>query len=279
MKIHDDQQINQHDGKGQTPEQSGEGRGHGENLSANDYLRAARQIFFAVVDDRFDLAREAAEVTTLHRAVNVNHRHDVVVRDHAHFRAAAERSHAGHDFRLRRAGASDRNIFQILQAVNNVLGRLRGDVVAHSGALVEPVSGCCLKTAAKRDEHIVGHITRGIADLLRFGAIHFDVQFGLVESLLDAQVHGTGHKFQAIQQIVGKDTIGREIAPEDLDVNGSGQAEIEDLADDVRGQEVKSDAREVLGQFDAQVVHVLGGRMMILGKFSKNIGVAGADWR
>jgi len=104
------------------------------------------------------------------------------------------------------------------------------------------------------------------------------VQFGLVEGLLDAQVHRAGDKFQAVQQIVGEDSIGRKIASEDLNINGSGQAEIENLADDIRGQEIKGDAGKILGEFDAQIVDVIGGGMMILGKFGEDVGIAGADW-
>jgi hypothetical protein len=105
------------------------------------------------------------------------------------------------------------------------------------------------------------------------------VQFGLVKGLLNTKIYRAGDEFQAVQQVVRKHPIGLKIASEDLDVNGSGQAEIENLADDIRGQEIKGDAGEILGEFDAQFVNVLGGGMMILGKFGEDIGVARTDRR
>src|SRR6202041_2022621 len=54
----------------------------------------------------------------------------------------------------------------------------------------------------------------------------FDVQFGLVEGLLNAKIYRAGDEFQAVQQVVCKHPIGLKIASEDLDVNGSGQADI-----------------------------------------------------
>ena len=105
------------------------------------------------------------------------------------------------------------------------------------------------------------------------------MQFGLVEGLLDTQIHRAGNEFQLVQQVVREHAVGRQIAADDLNIDGSGKAEIEDLADDVRGQEIKSDAGKILGQFDAQIVDVFGGGTMILGKLGEDIGVAGANRR
>ena len=88
-----------------------------------------------------------------------------------------------------------------------------------------------------------------------------------------------GTNFRRFSSLSANIAVGVEIPPNDLDVDGSGQAEIQNLADDVRGQEVKSDARKILGQFDAQIVDVFGGGMMILGQLDQDVGVAGADGR
>ena len=77
----------------------------------------------------------------------------------------------------------------------------------------------------------------GVAHLLRFRAVHVDVKFGLIEGLLNPQIHCAGNEFQLVQQIVGELAVGGEIPPDDLNINRRGQAEIENLADDVRGQE------------------------------------------
>ena len=60
------------------------------------------------------------------------------------------------------------------------------------------ISRCCAR-----------HRAAVIADLLRFGAIHVNVQFGLVEGLLDAQVDGAGNDAGRVQQAVGEHAIGR----------------------------------------------------------------------
>ncbi len=67
---------------------------------------------------------------------------------------------------------------------------------------------------------------------------------------MDVHVHGSRHLAQLAGDLVGNLVVLVHVAPSgDLHVDGRGQAEVEDLADDVGGLEVEVHARELGGQF------------------------------
>ena len=61
-----------------------------------------------------------------------------------------------------------------------------------------------------------------------------------------------GHLADALQQIGGIGVIGLLVAADDLHVDRRRQAEIQDLRDDVGGQEGEGGARKFLRQHGAQ---------------------------
>jgi hypothetical protein len=66
------------------------------------------------------------------------------------------------------------------------------------------------------------NVVLGVTDLLRLGAIHIDVQQGLIELLLDAKIHGAGNEFQLVEQVVGDDTIRGKSLPTTWTSMGAG---------------------------------------------------------
>src|SRR5262249_37510470 len=90
---------------------------------------------------------------------------------------------------LRRNG----DVLNVAERRHGILRRLRGYVVFDAGPRVEPETGLRLKTAAQRDEHAPRNVALGEAALDRLGAVDPEMQFGLIENLLDAEVGGAGH--------------------------------------------------------------------------------------
>ncbi len=86
------------------------------------------------------------------------------------------------------------------------------------------------------------------AGLNRPRTVDIDVDRGFVARLLDARIDEAAHTTQLCKQTVRHDAIGVELVADDLDIDRRGQAEVEDLTDDVGGQEGKRDAGEIPGQ-------------------------------
>src|ERR1700678_1486702 len=77
LEIHDDEQINENNRKREPPEQARKRRIHGQNLAADDELRAPWQVLLVFLDDRVDLARKTSQIASLYGAENVDDRLDV----------------------------------------------------------------------------------------------------------------------------------------------------------------------------------------------------------
>ena len=109
------------------------------------------------------------------------------------------------------------------------------------------------------------------------GAVHGDVEGGVVVWLLHAQIDEAGHGVQVGEDLVGDDPVAGDVCPFNLDVDGCGQAEVEDLGDDVGGQKVEGGAGELAGKLGAESAdEVLGGGVVLVERY-QDVGVAGAD--
>ena len=71
---------------------------------------------------------------------------------------------------------------------------------------------------------------------------------GLIEELVDAQIDGAGNGAELGQQVGGERVIGVQIRAGHLNVDGRGQAEVQNLADDVGRQEIERHARKLARQ-------------------------------
>ena len=114
---------------------------HGESVSpwALLFARSATILFTAV--------RNGAEIAVLHVGVDVDDRKDVVMVDRPRLGIARDGREIGED--LGRIGAVHRQVLQVLQRTDIVLGRLDHDVVADAVFGIEPEGRRGLETAAE----------------------------------------------------------------------------------------------------------------------------------
>src|SRR4029077_6077193 len=74
--------------------------------------------------------------------------------------------------------------------------------------------------------------------------------------------------------MTGEFAICIQVSPDDLNINGSGKPEVQNLRDDVCRQEIKRNAGEFLRELQAQIVHILSGGAVLLRQLNQNIGVS-----
>ncbi len=75
-------------------------------------------------------------------------------------------------------------------------------------------------------------------------------------------VGGTGNLADAGDHFVGNLIVSGYVRADDLNVDGRGKTEVQDLTDDVRRLEEKLRAGKLLGQLAAEISDVLGGGTM-----------------
>jgi hypothetical protein len=73
------------------------------------------------------------------------------------------------------------------------LRRLDREVVVHAILRVQPEGRGDLEARAQGDQQAVGDVALGEAELIRLGAIHGQLQLGLVEKLVHVRVHRAGN--------------------------------------------------------------------------------------
>ncbi len=208
---------------------------------------------------------------------NLHHRLDVVLRDHGARRRALDVGDAAEDRRLRIAGRGDRQRLQRAQGIDLVLRRLHHDGIGHAVIRIEIVGRRDLRAAGEIDDEAVGDVALGQADILRAGAVDVDVEGRRARRLLDARIRNAGDTADAAEQLVGVGEVGVEIGAAHLQVDRRRRAEIEDLADDVGGQEREGHSRKHLRQLLAQGLDVLDGRAMVFLQLDLDVAVLRAD--
>ena len=149
--------------------------------------------------------------------------------------------------------------------------------VADAVSRIQPEFRRGLKTAAQRNQRAVGDIVLRVPALFGLGAIDGDVDLGLIERLVHPQIGGAGNGLELIEKIDRELAVGFDIGAAHLNVDGRGQAEIEDLADDIGGHEVKRDARKFARQAFAQLADILAGGPVAFGQRNQNVRIHGAD--
>src|SRR5439155_22390012 len=120
-----------------------------------------------------------------------------------------------------------------------------------------------LEAAGQRDEQAVGEVPGGEAALSRLRAVDLDVELRIVEALVDAKVDQPPYLTQLVQHLVGDSTIALDVRALDLDVDRRGQAEVDDLRDDVGGQEVEGHAGELRRELLPQGPDIVAGGPML----------------
>src|SRR6202011_4743244 len=92
-------------------------------------------------------------------------------------------------------------------------------------------------------------------ELLRAAAVGGDTQLGLIQHLPEAQVDESRHMTKGGDQSV-RDLVILRARARDLDVDGRGSPEIQNLAHDIRRQEPEDGAGKLLRQAQTQLTDV-----------------------
>ncbi len=98
---------------------------------------------------------------------------------------------------------------------------------------------------------------RGESKLLGLRSLDSHMEIGLIERLLHAEVNGARYRADLFEDLVCPDTVAFEIVTDHLNVDRSGQSEVQNLRDHVRGQERKCHAGEVFRQRQAELLDVV----------------------
>ena len=137
----------------------------------------------------------------------------------------------------------------------HVLDRgLHDDRIGDAHHRIDPVVRGDRAAAAQRRQHIAGDILLRQAQFGGAGAVHVQVQFGHVGHLLNVNIHGARNLRDAGGDRFGEIVVRRVVA-DDADVDGSGQAEVQDLAHHVRRLEVEGDVGEFFVQRVPHLFH------------------------
>ena len=162
-----------------------------------------------------------------------------------------------------RHGRAERNIRERRDRVDQMLRRLRDDVVVDARLRIEPEVRLQQGRARQRREHARRDLLLRDSEFERLVAIDVDVEGRVVLRLRDPQIADPRNHLHAILQSQRDIVVGLQIVAVDLRVDRSRQAEIEHLADDVGGLKVGRDVRKLaLDQF-ADLLLVDGGRLML----------------
>lgn len=161
--------------------------------------------------------------------------------------------------------------------MNVPLRHFRHQGIAHAVLRIEPEIRRGLRAAAQRDQQVLRDVALCESRLhgLRPIDVHVDGRF--VAGLLDACVDETAHAAHCIEQTIRDRAILFELVADDLHVDRRGQAEVENLADDVRGQEREAHAGKRGVQHVAQFGDVLRGRPVLRCERDEDVRVFGTD--
>jgi len=120
------------------------------------------------------------------------------------------------------------------------------------------------------------HILLRQADGLGAGAVHVHGYIGLVEGLLNARIGSAGDIANLIEHALGQGAVAVQVHADDLNIDGRGAAEVENLGDDVHRQHIKRDAGVLAVEHGAQALDVLLGGMVVGAQLHLDIRVGRA---
>src|SRR5277367_6478653 len=114
---------------------------------------------------------------------------------------------------------------------------------------------------------------RSKTQLFCLGTFNSHAEIRLVEGLLNPQVGRTGNVPHFREQVVCVDMISLQVVSDNLNVDRSGQAKIENLADHVSRQKSEGNTRKLFRQFQPELVNVVIGGTMLGRERYKNVCV------
>ena len=226
-----------------------------------------------------DIATHAAEIAALRAGVNVNHRLHVVMRDDGGPLHRRQLHQVAQQLRIGHVRIRDRSVHQVLQRGHAILRRLHSNLIAHAVRRIQPEIRRGLKTAAQRNQHALRDVLRRHAHLGHPVAFNVQMERRQVQHLLHVYIGGTGNVLAAgWKSAVPSCSCSAISATHQLYIDGRGQAEIQDLRNDVSRLEEELHAGKPTRQTFAQSADVLRrGMMMLLIQAQQDLRVAGAD--
>ena len=99
-----------------------------------------------------------------------------------------------------------------------------------------------METAAEGNQQACGHVFLREPDGLGTRAVHIHGHFGQVEGLVDMSIGSAGNIPDLIEHAFGKSAIASLVGADQLDIDGRGEAKVQDLRDDVDRRQVERDA-------------------------------------
>src|SRR5581483_6574198 len=120
-------------------------------------------------------------------------------------------------------------------------------------------SGRGLKAPAERHQLTAGNVSLREPAAGRLGAVYIDVERRIVEILLDARIGDARHLAHVAQDLVGDAPVGLDVGAFDLNIDGRGENEVQDLREQVCRQEIERDAGKFAGQSRAQLADIIRG--------------------
>ncbi len=206
----------------------------------------------------------------MHCAVNIDYAADVVVIDDRHFVIAIHGGDVGENFLGRHgrgsvhagSAAIDGYILQILDGVHFVLGSLRDQVVVHAVLPIEKEHRRDLEAAGEAVQHTSGHVALSKSALRCLGPVDGDIERGVIEGLLDANVGQARDAAKLGEHGVGKLITFSHIVAFELNIERSGQSEVQDLGGDIGGQKIEGGSGKDSRQFSAKCADIIRGRPM-----------------
>src|SRR5256885_5841246 len=178
---------------------------------------------------RSDLRGDEAEVRSLDGSEDVDHRRSVVVARRGRGDAAVNAGKVGEQLRgpaavAGAAGAScttprgpggggggDRRGGEVPEGSEPELRRLGCDGVLGAALRVDPEGERGLRTAGERDQQVGGDIGLREPEEYRLAAVDLDVQLGVIEGLLDAQIDDAGDAVQPGEERLRMGAVGLDV--------------------------------------------------------------------
>src|SRR6202166_2281768 len=199
------------------------------------------------------------------------------MRDHFHLIRTGDGSDIRENFWARGGRGIERSVLEVLQRLNRILRSLSYQVVAHTVIPIQEEHRGDLETTAERIQQATGYIALSVATLGGLGAVHGHIELRVIERLLYARIGDARHAPDFLQHTSRDFAIALNIGSLDLNIDGSGQTKVQNLSDDVRGQEVKGRAGIFAGQRLSQALHIVCRSVVIFVEGHQNIGVARSD--
>src|SRR5256885_13592216 len=173
---------------------------------------------------RSDLRGDEAEVRSLDGSEDVDHRRGVIVAHHGRGDAAVKAGKVGEQLRAPAAvagasgtapggggAAGDRRRGEVPEGSEPELRRLGCDGVLGAALRVDPEGERGPRAAAERDQQVGGDIGLPEPEERRLAAVDLDVQLGVIEGMLDAQVDDAGDAVEPGEERLRMGAVGRDV--------------------------------------------------------------------